>query len=301
MNNFTENNRWIIYKNTQFPYLIIFMIAFSDQYVMLMLANKISGAILKNMISGSVLLYGIFLILYLFKFNEIVNNLITKRAWDVWIVLTLILVSILLYNFNGWERRMIAPQDGMVRLLFFSFPVYMMARSIMDYNYIIERLWIIAYIFFSFCIITMFSAPSLMTQQGYETNMVKGYQFGLCALIWLENYIHSDSKTMINRINLIMGIASFLMVIAYGSRGTLIVCFVFLLAIALEKIIIGNAKKNILIIPLIVLLVYLFWGEIINAMINLFSTMGINSRTIAWIQAWIRVEEMTYIDMLSNI
>ena len=70
-----------------------------------------------------------------------------------------------------------------------------MARSILDYNYISERLWIIAYVYFGFCVLTMSMSSALSVQQGYNTNMVKGYQFGLCTLIWFENYFHSSTKS----------------------------------------------------------------------------------------------------------
>lgn len=277
------NKKIVIHKNTQLPYLLMFMIAFSDQYVMLILANKVAASVFKNIISGAVLLYGLWVILYLFKFNEIIANLMKKKAWDVWIVFILVIISVAAFYINNWKARMVVPQDSAIRLLLFSFPIYLMARSILDYNYISERLWIIAYVYFGFCVLTMSMSSALSVQQGYNTNMVKGYQFGLCTLIWFENYFHSSTKTTLNKLNLVFGCISFLLVIAYGSRGTLLVCFAFIVAISLEKILCEGVSKYIILIALLVLIIYLFKGQLISYLTDLFSKLGFNSRTIAWL------------------
>ena len=55
------------------------------------------------------------------------------------------------------------------------------------------------------------------------------------------------------------------------------------MAISLEKILCEGVSKYIILIALLVLIIYLFKGQLISYLTDLFSKLGFNSRTIAWL------------------
>ena len=266
-------------------YIWLIAIALGDGYIIRVLANRIASFIPGGLITGPILMYGLFAILYLLKFQEILNNLIKKKTWDVAVIVIFVAVNVIVFKISGWDTRIHTETETMARLVFFSLPVYAMARSISDYDYIAERLWIVGYVFFFASLSFLASSTNNIVgiQQGYDNFMSLGYQFGLCALIFLENYYHTENKKPINYVNLAMGILCLVLIIAYGSRGTLLVCAVYIVHLMLETGRKNGFSQRTFLLIAVVIVAFLMRNMILEALLSLIGNAGINSRTIAWL------------------
>lgn len=279
--------RLLIKKKTisSYVYLMLFLIAIGDTYIVRVMFNRLA-AIGCIPITGTQLMYGLFAVCYLVKFPEILQRLINKKAYDVYVVLLLFGASAVIYYVNGWDNRIISEFDSIQRLIFFAIPVYMMARSIDDYSELMNRFWIIGVPLLLFCLIINSTAHESSMQQGYENYMVIGYQIGFISAMALDYFFHGSQGKAFRWICLVISLYGIYFVIMYGSRGTLLCLSVYLFLIAMEKMKAGAAKKQVIMILTCVFVLSLLWlfsDVLMLALQKLANQFGVNSRTIAWL------------------
>lgn len=268
-----------------YTYLILFFIAIGDTYIVRIIFNRVA-AISRLPISGTLLMYGVFAICYLAKLPEIIRSLIRKKAYDVWFVILLFGISALVAYWNGWTNRIISESDSVMRLILFSIPVFMMARSINDYSELMKHFWVIASPLFLFCIFIVSTDADPNMQQGYANYMTIGYQIGFITAMALNYYFHGSQGKMFRCICLAISLYGIFFVVMYGSRGTLLCLSVYLLLIALQKIRAAADRTQIIIIMICasaLLLLWIYSDVLMLTLQSLANRLGMNSRTIAWL------------------
>lgn len=286
MNCFSKNRKMLTVnpKSSKiFTWLIA--IALGEGYIMMVVANKIAEILPFHLFSGAFLLYGLFTVLYLVQFPSMINRLVKARAIDVLPVVLLFVVSSFVLLFSG-DQTYLDHDDSVIKLLFIYLPTFLMVRSIPNYDEIVNRLWILAYVIFAFCIYLLFIANSenlSPTQQGYDTYMVIGYQLGLSSILLIENYYHTKEKKIKHKLNLCVGVIAFIMVIIYGSRGTLIVCVVYFIHLVIESWRKNKATKQMVVVVLGFILVIVFRDTILELVLSVSEAFGVKSRTVAWL------------------
>lgn len=267
---------------SDYVYLILFMIALGEGYTLRVIFNKIASYVPFGLVRGTTLMYTVFGILFLLKFGEMFKNLQKKKAVDVPIIFFVLLFSVLyVYSFK-WDVVSLYVETGMLwKVMLVYIPVYIIARSITDYEGIRDKLWIAGCVIFLFSLYVV-SIENKTLQDGYDTQMTIGYQFGLCSLIFFDKF-RQGRKRVIGWILLGLGVVSAYYVVAVGSRGTfLMLLFYFAYLLAREM-----KWRNIRLSQILLLLAIafcIFFGDIIIGWLqNVLFSMGLESRTLSWL------------------
>lgn len=266
-------------------YVLLFLIAVGDTYIVRVIFNWISALPLIPF-TGQQLMYGIFAVCYILKFPEMIQRLVRKRAYDVYAVIILFTVSSVVFYFNGWESRISSDVDSIQRLLLFSVPVYIMARSIDVYDELMNHFWLIGAVLFIFYIKISPMGVSQNMQQGYDTHMTLGYNIGFVSVMALDYFFHGTQSKFFRWICLAVAIYGCFYVIMYGSRGTFLCLFAYFLMIGIEKIKSGSTRKRAAVIffcSALFLLLTIFSDELAVALQLKLSHTSVDSRTLAWL------------------
>ena len=155
-------------------YCILLFISIGEQYVAKVMFNKVFSLIPFG-INGTTAMYVMFGLLYLCVLPEVFLHLVQKKAYDVLFILCFFCIQLILFGVCGWSSRITNQDERMERLFFFLIPLYILSRSITDYDKFSSWVRLSSYLVFFFCIGVIGSGSrQVMTQQGYETSMVLG-------------------------------------------------------------------------------------------------------------------------------
>ena len=101
------NNRWVIRiggnGESRYDRILIWLvcIALGEDYTVKVLFNKFCQIFLRNMISGEVLMYVLFAVLFLCQFSRMVVSLQRKRAFDAIIIVGLTWVYMIVFAISN--------------------------------------------------------------------------------------------------------------------------------------------------------------------------------------------------------
>lgn len=264
-----------------FTDMVLLIIALGEEYVVEVVFNKFAAIIGFPAANGRALMYIVFGILFIAKLPMIVNNLYKKRAYDAWFVWLTITLYMFRFYFSDVSAESLFVGDKPLRILFFYYPIFLIFRSVTDYEILMKNAKYYAYVSILFCLYA-FSRSEIGLQQGYDTHMTLGYTMTLNALI-LYNDSMIEKKRIWCFVNLALAIWTTLFVVSYGSRGSTVVLACFALYRLFRYMKKTNLSIWLILCAIVMIFFLLFRDQILYWILSKIGNEQSASRTIAWI------------------
>ena len=271
-------------EKTAWLYTLLFALAMGEEYTCLTFFNLVSTRVpLINLLGleGSTLMYSAFFILFLMALRPILSNLKRKgNPIDIYLISVLFIVSAISLSLDKdrLSHTGILPN----KIIFLYLPIYIVARSLTDYEAVAKKMIYIAYAFMILNFIYMSVGSGEQIQQGYTANMTSGYQLALCALIFTNHTLNFSRGGWRNIVHLICAGICASYVVLFGSRGATVVLLAYVIYVVFHFFKNVRSLSKVAMICM-AFLVVIFRKVIVSQIIRVFHITTESSRTLAWL------------------
>ena len=271
-------------EKTAWLYTLLFALAMGEEYTCLTFFNLVSTRVpLINQLGleGSTLMYSAFFILFLMALRPMLSNLKRKgNPIDIYLISGLFIVSAIALNFDKVRLSYTGVLPN--KIIFLYLPIYIVARSLTDYEAVARKMIYIAYVFMMLNFLYLSVGSGEQIQQGYIANMTVGYQLTLCALIFTNHALNFSRGGWRNIVHLICAGICASYVVLFGSRGATVVLFAYVIYVGFHFFKNVRSLSKVAMICM-AFLVVIFRKVIGSQIIRAFHITKESSRTLAWL------------------